>query len=269
MSAIQSQTALIIGATGQVGGWVLKELLANPLFTRVGEYGRRTTALDGLPTGKDKLEQKKIDFEKIEEAGLRDGKWDVVFIALGTAVKEAGSKEAFERIDREYVINAARAAKSDHPQRLVYVSSVSADSNSHFLYLRAYSSNTPFRSKGLTEEGLAGLGYADTIVFRPAILGGRSDKRTQKKSQSEAQFHEFIFTWADYPVYRVFTGVLSLVSSSIEIKVTTLAKSLVQAGLLGSAALPSVAGAKQAGKDGAHFTLIGNAGALALATYQL
>ncbi|KAJ7173686.1 hypothetical protein C8R46DRAFT_1189864 [Mycena filopes] len=238
MSALQTQTALIIGATGQVGGWVLKEALANPLFTRVGEYGRRTTALGGLPSGKDKLEQKKIDFEKLEEAGLRDGKWDVVFIALGTSAKEAGSTEAFERIDREYVINAARAAKSDHPQRLVYVSSVGADSTSRFLYTR---------SKGLTEEGLAGLGYADTIIFRPAILGGRSELRPAER------------------VAGVFTGVLSLISSSVEIKVSTLAKSLVRAGLLGSAALPSVAGAKQAGKDGARYTLIANAGALALA----
>ncbi|KAJ7777405.1 hypothetical protein B0H16DRAFT_1853958 [Mycena metata] len=238
MAGIQAQTALIIGATGQVGGWVLKEALANPLFTRVGEYGRRTTALAGLPTGKDKLEQRKIDFAKLEEAGLREGKWDVVFIALGTSAKEAGSKEAFERIDREYVINAARAAKSDHPQRLVYVSSVGADSDSHFLYTR---------SKGLTEEGLAGLGYADTIVFRPAILGGRAETRTAEK------------------IAGAFTGVLSLVSSSVEIQVTTLAKSLVQAGLLGSSALPSVAGAKQAGKDAARFTVIGNAGALALA----
>jgi oxidoreductase len=46
-----------------------------------------------------------------------------VFIALGTTAKAAGSPEAFERIDREYVINAARSAKSEgHPQRLVYVS---------------------------------------------------------------------------------------------------------------------------------------------------
>lgn len=134
-----SQTALILGATGQTGGYILKELLASSHFTRVAEFGRRTTSLDTLTTGKDKLEQKTIDFEKPEEA-LQGGKWDVVFIALGTTAKAAGSSEAFERIDREsvlaatrsgswlkpspnrYVINAARAAKGDYPQRLVYVS---------------------------------------------------------------------------------------------------------------------------------------------------
>lgn len=72
-------------------------------------------------TGVDKLEQKVIDFEKIQDAGLRQGKWDVVFITyvssalllievgsltclyyrLGTTKAAAGSAEAFEKIDRE------------------------------------------------------------------------------------------------------------------------------------------------------------------------
>lgn len=78
---MSGQTALLLGATGQVGQNVLKELLANPHFTKVGEYGRRLTKIDTLTTGTDKLEQKTIDFEKLEESGLKEGKWDVVFIA--------------------------------------------------------------------------------------------------------------------------------------------------------------------------------------------
>jgi oxidoreductase len=75
------QTALILGATGQVGGYLLKELLSSPHFTRVAEFGRRTTSLESLPAGsKDKLEQRKLDFENPDAAGLKNGKWDVVFI---------------------------------------------------------------------------------------------------------------------------------------------------------------------------------------------
>jgi oxidoreductase len=58
----------------------LKELLSSPHFTRVGEYGRRVTPLEQITSGKEKLEQKTIDFEKLEDAGLKDGRWDVVFI---------------------------------------------------------------------------------------------------------------------------------------------------------------------------------------------
>ena len=57
------------------------ELLDSPLFTRVGEFGRRTTALDteGL-NHKEKLIQKTFDFEKPMEAGFTEEKWDVIFI---------------------------------------------------------------------------------------------------------------------------------------------------------------------------------------------
>lgn len=114
------QSALIIGATGATGKHVLKELLASPNYTRVGEYGRRVTPLEQITAGKEKLEQKAIDFDKVEEAGLSVGKWDVVFITyvfpehcsclvmllmqnlrLGTTRKAVGSDQAFEKIDRE------------------------------------------------------------------------------------------------------------------------------------------------------------------------
>jgi len=243
--ATQPQTALVLGATGQVGGYLLKELLASPHFTRVGEFGRRNTSLESLTTGKDKLEQKVIDFEKPEAAGFRDSKWDVVFITLGTTAKAAGSSEAFERIDREYVINAARAAKSDsHPQRLIYLSSIGADPKSRTLYTR---------SKGLTEEGLAKLGYEDCLVFRPGFLAG-TDRPESRLGETVA-----------LAVVGGLARVSSYVASNIHIKVAVLAKGLVQAGKLGSAALPAEAKATQAGKDDARFTLIGNSGALALA----
>ena len=74
------QSALLIGATGATGKHVLKELLSSPHFTRVGEYGRKVTPLENITSGKEKLEQKTVDFEKLEDAGLNAGQWDVVFI---------------------------------------------------------------------------------------------------------------------------------------------------------------------------------------------
>lgn len=79
---MSGKSALIIGATGGTGQHVLKQLLASKDFTRVGEYGRRVT--QNITEGKEKLEQKTIDFEKLEEADLKEGKWDVVFITYAT-----------------------------------------------------------------------------------------------------------------------------------------------------------------------------------------
>ncbi len=73
------KSALLLGATGQTGRHLLKELLASPQYSRVGEFGRRLTDLSTLE-GKEKLTQKTINFEKIEESGMKEDKWDVVFI---------------------------------------------------------------------------------------------------------------------------------------------------------------------------------------------
>lgn len=78
---MSNASALLIGATGQTGRIVLKELLSAPHFARVGEYGRKTTPLEDITDGKEKLEQKTIDFENLEgEKGLKEGRWDVVYI---------------------------------------------------------------------------------------------------------------------------------------------------------------------------------------------
>ncbi|KAK0501706.1 hypothetical protein EDD18DRAFT_1347778 [Armillaria luteobubalina] len=241
---MSGKTALIVGATGQTGQHLLKELLASSHFTKVGEYGRRLTDLSTLSTGKDKLEQKVIDFEKLEESGLKDGKWDVVFLTLGTTRKAAGGAEGFQRIDRDYVINAAREARvPDHEQRVLYLSSGSANAKSSFLYPRC---------KGQTEEALASMGYSDTIVFHPGLLAGTN--------RPQSRMPEVIAEGV------INTLRLSSFFSGLEIKVATLGRSMAIAGWLGSERLPSVAKAKEEETpEGKRFVSIPNAGAIALA----
>ncbi|KAI0058883.1 hypothetical protein BV25DRAFT_1186169 [Artomyces pyxidatus] len=242
-SAWLDTSVLLIGATGQAGRPLLRELLASSHFSRVGEAGRRITPEDELPEGKrDKLEQKVIDFENIEQAGLKEDKWDVVIITLGASVKGAGGPVNFEKIDREYVIKAANAAKTDGEQRLIYLSS-------NIPSIKPTASDLYSRSKGLTEQALAEIGYSDTIIFRPGLL--RNVKRTE------------------FRPLEVLAGpvstVLSYFSQNLEITVEKLAKSMRLAGELGSARLPVIAGAKQANWGGRPFTEIGNKGCLLLA----
>ncbi|KAL0057898.1 hypothetical protein AAF712_015447 [Marasmius tenuissimus] len=262
-----TKTALIVGATGQTGGHLLKELLASPHFNRVYEYGRRLTNVESLTEGKEKLEQKKIDFDKLEEDGsLKGGNWDVVFITLGTSRANAGSAEAFEKIDRDSVAPGEemplpsqnslnrpdtyfeRQRKLNPAIRRVlnalFIAPGGANMNSHFLYPR---------SKGLTEHGLALLGYSDTIIFRPGLLVGT--ERPQHRMVESA--------------FGVVTGFLSYFSSSFEIKVATLGKAMANTGFLGTGKLPPQAQATEFGKEGAKFTLIGNSGALELAKLEL
>ncbi|KAJ7579080.1 hypothetical protein C8J56DRAFT_1006703 [Mycena floridula] len=242
MSTI-GKSALLLGATGATGQYLLKNLLASQYWTRVGEYGRRVTDLDSLE-GTEKLEQKIIDFENLGQSGLKDGNWDVVFIVLGTTKKIAGSAENFQRIDRDlgYVINAAREAKSPEvEQRLVYLSVMGAGPSALLPY---------FRSKGETEYGLAELGYHETIVFRVGFLVGV--KRPQMR------LSESVSSW-------FLMGPLSSVSQWIQIKVPPLAKAIAAGSQLGVAALPDSANAFKDGPAGHQYTVVSNSGCLALA----
>jgi hypothetical protein len=96
-------------------------------------------------------------------------------------------------------VNAAKAAKADKDQRLIFVS-VRLPSLVHMPTMRRWAdlgsifilSSSPqasmanpkssilySRTKGLTEQALAELGYKDTIIFRPGALSNtqRSDSR--------------------------------------------------------------------------------------------
>ncbi|PVG01940.1 hypothetical protein CPB86DRAFT_780816 [Serendipita vermifera] len=238
-------SAIIFGATGATGRHVLSYLLATKEFTKVGEYGRRVTPLDkiqGDDLDKSKLVQKTVDFETISEEQDLKQHWDVVYITLGTTRDAAGSAAAFEKIDRGYVIAASKAVKSSGSQRLVYVSVRGANKHSSLLYTR---------SKGLTEEGLAALGYEDTIILRPAFIQGA--KRTNFRLGET--------------IAAGITRALGAVTSSLGIDVKELGKAVYLAGKLGTKNLPQDIHATTVQTDGgAKFTLIENAGAVHLSS---
>ncbi|KAF8312136.1 NAD(P)-binding protein, partial [Clavulina sp. PMI_390] len=245
---MSGKSALIIGATGAVGKHTLSQLLGSTHFSRVSEFGRRVTAQDQLaaqnPPGK--LEQKVVNFEKIGEEGLADGKYDVVIITLGTTRAAAGGMEGFVKIDREYVINSARAARVPGvQQRLLYVSSFGADPGSALPYAK---------SKGLTEEGLAKLGYDDLVVLRPGFLKNRG---------GDFRLGEHIAGFV--------THAMSFFTPNMEVETTEVAKSIHYAAVKGSAGLPKEAAVFKAGGKGdvPEYTVIPNKGQLKLANLDV
>lgn len=112
--AAQPSTALLLGATGASGRHVLRELLASKQFSSVVEAGRRVTPaeqLQDVPEAfKSKLVQKVIDFERIDDAGLKDVNADVVVITVSggpspfhviLTICTAGNDNCHGRVPRE------------------------------------------------------------------------------------------------------------------------------------------------------------------------
>src|SRR4051794_28909818 len=161
-------TAWIAGASGLVGGELLKLLLADGAFERVVSVGRRTLSLESP-----KLTQAKVDFAvPTSFADLPEA--DVAFSCLGTTIKKAGSREAFRAVDHDAVVAFAKAAKAKGAKVLVHVSSLGANARSSVFYSSV---------KGEVEADLAALGFESVYALRPSILDGdRAESRPLERA---------------------------------------------------------------------------------------
>lgn len=157
-------SALLLGATGLVGGHVLDLLLADPAYTRVTVLTRRPLArMDS------KLDQRTADFDRLRDHEISFVVNDV-FCCLGTTIAQAGSQEAFRRVDHDYVVEAARLASQHGKRRFFVVTAAGANARSRIFYNRV---------KGETEAAIRALPLETAVILRPSLLlGERTESRT-------------------------------------------------------------------------------------------
>jgi uncharacterized protein YbjT (DUF2867 family) len=172
--------ALVIGATGLVGGLVVRSLLQNPAYGRIRVLVRRRLELEHP-----KLEQHIVDWEQLEEQKDLFRNVDDLYCCLGTTIKKAGSQENFRQVDFHYPVKAAILAKEHGVSQMLVISSMGADSGSRIFYSR---------TKGEMEEALSAIGFGSLHIFRPSlILGDRKEKRLGEQLAAHAM--TFLDRW--------------------------------------------------------------------------
>lgn len=159
----KAQHLLILGASGMVGSQLLKAALANPQVAAITAPTRRP--LSAHP----RLNNPVLDFNDLPA----DASWwqaDAVLCALGTTLKQAGSKQAFRQVDHDLVLSCAQLAKSAGTPTWVFNSSLGANPRAGSFYLR---------TKGETEQELGLMGFTSLTCVRPALLdaGKRPEPR--------------------------------------------------------------------------------------------
>jgi uncharacterized protein YbjT (DUF2867 family) len=155
--------AWIAGATGLVGRTLLELLLDHSDVQRVTIIVRR-------PTGHThpKLLELVVDFDRLEAELAGRSATDVV-CGLGTTIAAAGSQEAFRRVDHDYPLALARAARKAGARRFLVVTAAGSNPRSSLFYSRI---------KGELERDLAPLGFPEVAVLRPGLLlGERAERR--------------------------------------------------------------------------------------------
>jgi uncharacterized protein YbjT (DUF2867 family) len=153
-----SYRAIVIGATGAVGGSLVRTLLASRACEGVIALTRRPIE---SATG-DKLRVHVIDLERLEEAAAALGSdCSVAFCTMGIGQPRKVSFDEFWRVDVEYAGAFARGAAAAGVQHISLLSSVGANAGSRNPYLRA---------KGAAEQAVEGAGMVRTSLFRPSLL---------------------------------------------------------------------------------------------------
>ena len=158
---MSDRTALLLGATGLVGGHVLRGLADDPRWDRVITLGRRPTDL-ASPAH----EHHVVDFDRLADRADLFA-CDDLFCCLGTTIKKAGSEAAFRRVDLELPAESAQRAAGEGASQMLIVTAWGADAGSRLLYTR---------TKGEAERAVEEVGFDALQILRPSLLTGDRDE---------------------------------------------------------------------------------------------
>lgn len=168
-SALTLRRALVFGGSGLVGRAVIDQLLADPVYLSVTAMVRRPIA-EYNP----RLVQRGLDFELLPTQTLPEA--DDVYCCLGTTIKAAGSRAAFQLVDHHYVVLSAMAGARCGAKRFGLVSAAGARADSRIFYNRV---------KGEIEADVAKLGYTVLVIARPSFLVGDREQLGQTARAGE------------------------------------------------------------------------------------
>lgn len=168
---------LITGATGLVGGHLLRMLLNEPRIHSIAAPTRRPLAdMPGVYNPHDP--------QLTDALAQVTDPVDIVFCCLGTTRREAGSKEAFVHADYTLVVDTALTGRRLGAQHMLVVSSMGANARSPFFYNRV---------KGEMEEALIAQDWPRLTIARPSMLLGERAKH---------RMNETLFA----PLFRLLPG---------------------------------------------------------------
>ncbi|NIY93522.1 NAD(P)H-binding protein [Vibrio diazotrophicus] len=163
-TATSKPVLIIAGASGLVGSSCLNIALNEHALEHIFTLSRKPLPPEILSAANGKLTQL-IDAElSIKHWEERDTRPQLGIIALGTTLKQAGSKQGLEKVDFELVSHVAQQMKLLGVERLAVVSSYGAHARSRSHYLRC---------KGRMEETIRQIGFTHVTFVRPGPLVGK------------------------------------------------------------------------------------------------
>eukprot|EP00298_Acanthocystis_sp_HF-20_P028951 c7816_g1_i1.p1 GENE.c7816_g1_i1~~c7816_g1_i1.p1 ORF type:complete len:236 (-),score=61.57 c7816_g1_i1:20-700(-) len=169
--------ACVLGASGNVGGWVVHHLIADSNCSKIILIGRKKNEnlahIDRVKQYIVNMEQLKTESERI----FKENPTDVCIITMGCGQASKSSPEELERVDVTLPTEFSIAAKNCGVRHVSLLTGVLADINakpSRFTGTTAIGGLST-HLKGKVEANLTEQKFPSLSIFRPSTLIGNSN----------------------------------------------------------------------------------------------
>jgi uncharacterized protein YbjT (DUF2867 family) len=157
---------VVLGASGLVGSHLLDLLSKDKRIEKIYCLVRRSAQIEH-----GKVQEIVVDFDKLDALPKLDVQ--ALFVAFGTTLSKAGSKENQFKIDVEIPSKVMQWARQLGIQKCALVSALGVNKRSPFFYSRM---------KAELDERARICGFDHLIIVKPSVLAGeRKEKRTGEK----------------------------------------------------------------------------------------
>lgn len=174
----KGKTAIVLGATGLVGGILLDLLLKDERYGKVLVFSRRK-----LGVTHSKMEIHLGDLFQLE--GFDDHfQGDEVFCCIGSTKAKTPDLEVYKRVDLGIPLATARLCNQKGIKTLIIISAMGANPKSSLFYNRI---------KGEMEEVVLAENIEKTHFVQPALIGGKRNEKRPGES-----FFKTLFDLIDF-----------------------------------------------------------------------
>lgn len=160
-------TIWLAGATGLVGRAAARSFIDEGRPGLLRAILRRPSGLEA-----ERYRESIVDFDRLGESlgeSIRaDEAPSVAICGLGTTIKAAGSRQAFRRVDHDYVLAFAEAVRARGARHFIVVTALNSNARSPVFYSRV---------KGEVEDALRAMNFSTLTIVRPSLLLGERDER--------------------------------------------------------------------------------------------
>ncbi len=155
------KTAIILGATGLTGGFLLQNLLNDPAYDKVKLFSRSSVGFKH-----EKLDEQLVDLLKLEDY-KEHFTANEVYCCIGTTKNKTPDKETYKKIDFGIPVTAAKLCRENGIDTFLVISALGADANSSVFYNEV---------KGEMQHQVLEQGIANTYIFQPSLIAGDRDE---------------------------------------------------------------------------------------------